>query len=290
LGYQLWASPETGYRRTGTRLSELRALLGEGIVTRTICEPLYCCRRSEPAEEIQKLLKRRGFDVAGVRESPATVIEGYVVTDQLTGGSIADHILGIGPGNLISESTALSDLLGALRQKEFSFVLTGSDVAGIVTRADLNKPPLRLYLFGVVSLLEMHMQYWIERDYANESWKDSLSAGRLKKAADTHRSRKKRKEDIRLIDCLQFCDKRVLLIRKKELREMLDLGTEHEAATMFERAEELRNDLAHSQHDLVGGSSWVDQIQLLSKMEAVIHTSDEVIAHEGLKVKNGEAD
>lgn len=247
-------------------------------MTRTICEPLFCCHRSDPALEIKKLLEKRGFDVAGVRESSATSIEGYVVCASLVAGCVADHILGIGPGNLISESTALSDLLRALKERAFSFVLTGSDVSGIVTLADLNKPPLRLYLFGVVSLLEMHMQYWIERAYANDSWKQSLTARRIKKAEDTHRDRKRRKEDIRLIDCLQFCDKRVLLIQKENLRKELGLGTLEEAEAMFKRAEVLRNDLAHSQHDLVEGSSWAEQIELLTKMEAVIHTSDERIA------------
>lgn len=42
---------------------------------------------------------------------------------------------------------------------------------GIVTFADLNKPPVRVYLFGLVSLLEVHLRFWIRTAYSDGSWK-----------------------------------------------------------------------------------------------------------------------
>lgn len=49
MGYELWTSPITGYRRKGTRFSELRAVIGAGVQARSIFEPLQCCPRSVTA-------------------------------------------------------------------------------------------------------------------------------------------------------------------------------------------------------------------------------------------------
>jgi hypothetical protein len=42
---------------------------------------------------------------------------------------------------LIADSTSLSGVLGTLKKRQFTFVMVGSEISGIVTRADLNKPP-----------------------------------------------------------------------------------------------------------------------------------------------------
>ena len=66
MGYELWTSPITGYRRRGTRLAELRALLASGITAHAILEPLRWCPADAPSADIQSALRQKGFDVAGV--------------------------------------------------------------------------------------------------------------------------------------------------------------------------------------------------------------------------------
>lgn len=91
MGYQLWTSPITGYRRKGTRLSELRAVLGAGITARTILEPLQSCLSNAPATEVALILRERGFDVVGVQDTEKGPVTGFVAADALRGGSIKDH-------------------------------------------------------------------------------------------------------------------------------------------------------------------------------------------------------
>src|SRR5690606_29044313 len=131
--------------------------------------------------------------------------------------------------------------------------LVGSEASGIITRADLNKPPVRVYLFGLISLLEMHMAHWIRVEYGNESWRDRLTAARLESAVMLQEERKKRNEEIDLVECLQFCDKRDLVIAHDDLRRRLGLGAKSEGRRLLKRAERLRDLLAHSQRDLVQG-------------------------------------
>jgi hypothetical protein len=63
MGYELWTSPITGYRRHGTRLQDLNASLGHKILASAIAEPLKSCPAWALASEIAPLLRRPpGFE------------------------------------------------------------------------------------------------------------------------------------------------------------------------------------------------------------------------------------
>lgn len=174
MGHELWTSPITGYRRKGTRLSELRSVLGAKIDARAIFEPIQCCPSGAPATEMRELLGQRGFDVAGVMHDPTGPVIGFVIAKELSEGTVENHKKTLGVEHLISDATPIADLLGVLQAKERAFVLVGPEVKGIVTLADLNKPPIRVYLFGLVSLLEMHVRFWIRNAHSDGSWKERL--------------------------------------------------------------------------------------------------------------------
>jgi integrase len=132
----------------------------------------------------------RGFDVAGVQTVRNGPVIGFVAREALRGGNVKEHTTPMKADHLISDATPLYDLLAILREKEHVFVRIGSAIKGIVTRADLNKPPVRVYLFGLVSLLEMHLQFWVRRAYGEESWKEKLKKDRLDAAEELQAERR----------------------------------------------------------------------------------------------------
>ena len=172
----------------------------------------------------------------------------------------------------------------ALQTKQGVFVLVATDVKGIVTRADLNKPPVRVYLFGLVSLLEMHLGFWVRRTYDGDSWKERLGKKRLDAANALQAERQARNEEITLFDCLQFCDKRDLFLAGRDLRAKLDLGGKKHVDSLLKKAEDLRNRLAHSQQDLVQGTSWQSLIEVVEGLEALVHRSDDAVEQEAKSV------
>jgi hypothetical protein len=195
----------------------------------------------------------------------------------LESGLVSDRARPIPTDNLLSDATPLPQVLEILKGRAYAFVLVGSKVAGIVTRADLNKPPVRVYLFGLVSLLEMHLSFWIRNEYRDDSWQDHLSKKRLAKAKRVQQLRRKSNQNPFLIQCLQFCDKRDLVVRLKTVREHLSLGSEEQAVAFLKRVEDIRNGLAHSQYDLAEGLSWEETIGIAEKMDEVIRISDDYV-------------
>jgi hypothetical protein len=229
---------------------------------------------------MESILNERGFDVAGVQTVQNGPVIGFVVRETLRGGSVKEHTSPMTAEHLISDATPLGDLLTVLHAKERVFVLVGPGVTGIVTRADLNKPPVRVYLFGLMSLFEMHLRFWVRRSYGENSWKKKLKKDRLEAANKLQAERRRRNEEITLLDCLQFCDKRELLLANSNLRAKLGLDSKRQAESLLKKAEDLRNRLSHSQQDLVRGSSWQVLIELIEKIKALVHRSDDAVEQE----------
>jgi hypothetical protein len=165
---------------------------------------------------------------------------------------VEKYIKPFSAAHLISDATDIGGLIKILNARSRTFVLVGSEVRGIVTLADLNKPPIRLYLFGLVSLFEMHLRFWIRKAYPDTSWQEFLKAKRVEKANDLQSRRRKRNQQIDVLDCLQLCDKQELFKKNQELVKMLEVvGGKKELDRFFTAVEDLRNRLAHSQQDLV---------------------------------------
>lgn len=277
MANQLWLSPATGYRGKGTRLAELKSVIEAGVTARAAMEPLLSCAASASAVDMYPILRRHGFDVAGVQENEVGPVLGYVEVRSLDRGIVKDHLLPFAPGDLIAESTPLREALPLLGMRPQVFVLVGEHVAGILTPADLGKPPFRIYLFGLISLLEMHLTFWVKQTYQDGTWQERLSTGRLDAAQKMHERWKAQRRELDVIDCLQLCDKADLVVNHSEVANQLGLGPKTKARERLHRAEQLRNLLAHSQHDIVPGASWSELSELVAWIESVVHRSDECI-------------
>jgi len=269
----LWVSKRTGRRRTGTSVSELRNLFETGITARAIEEPIQCCLSTNPATVVSEKMRQLGFDVVGFKDSEGGPVIGYLNGCDLGEGECREYFQPFHISDLISDSTPLANVLPILRNKQRVFLLSGNSVTGIITRADLQKPPVRILLFGLVSLLEIHLSYLVRKCYTEDSWKKKLSRARILGAKELLKQRKARNENMDLIDCLQFCDKRELVAGHSELREVLDLESKNKARELLEEIEKLRDKLAHSQ-DIVEGTTWEDIIDLGGNLERLIERSE----------------
>jgi hypothetical protein len=117
MGYQLWTSPVTGYRRTGTRLRELRHLFEDGIIAQAILEPLQSSPSNANATDIAQILHARDYDVVGVKEEANGEVIGFVFRDALKTGTVRSHLQIMTSEHLISDATPLANLLSILSGK-----------------------------------------------------------------------------------------------------------------------------------------------------------------------------
>jgi hypothetical protein len=275
MAYQLWVSRD-GYRRKGTRASELRKLFDDGITADSIQEPLRACCYNDDAAKVAEELRRLDFDVAGAKKTEDCKIDGFVLRQDLGTSLCSSYVKPIALMDLIAESTPLVKVLNVLRDKPYIFVLTNDEVSGIVTRADLQKPPVRILLFGLISLFEMHLSYLIRKYYPYDLWRDKLTQGRIDKAEALLEQRKNRNEEIDLFSCLQFADKKSLVIVSENIIDILGLSDNKTAENTLDKIEKIRDKLAHSQ-DLETGTSWEEIIDVSVVVEDMLNRSDQFL-------------
>jgi len=250
---------------------DLRALYNN-ISVKHVLEPLQSCRADDESTVIRKRMEELDFDVMGVEENGQ--VYGYVERSTLAGGPCAKYGRTFHPSELITESTSLADVFSVLYDNPRIFVLKGTRVMGIVTRGDLQKSPVRMWIFGLVTLIEMNLLFIVRARYPNDSWKNHISEARLRKANDLFDGRKKKNEAIDLADCLQFCDKADLVLEVPDIKQKIEYGLKTSPQTILDSAEDLRDILAHAQ-DLVVGSTWTDRIDLMREIEELLNALEQ---------------
>jgi hypothetical protein len=261
-----------------TEASDLQRLFDDSLLVRHLSSELAYVDEDKPAEEERAIMEKEHFDVKGLRQKG--IVWGYVRQVDLKGGKCGDHVKSFAPYQIVASTTPIIDLLPLMNECEQVFVLERTKVNGIVTRADLQKWPVRLLLFGLVSLLEAYMLHSVRKCYPGESFKDALKSKRVTYAENMLAERRKGNVDIDLADCLQMCDKRDLLLKTKVFSDAPCSDNAKNCYDCLKKIEKLRDHLAHAQ-DLTSAHSWQDIIKLAGNLETCLDHFEEADTESG---------
>ncbi|GHI00328.1 hypothetical protein [Neobacillus kokaensis] len=252
---------------------KLRSLFEQNIHVGSIAEPLATCNVLDDALQVKNKMIDYDYDVIGMEESG--VVIGYLMRDEIKEGICKDYYRYFSPTELVADSTALITTLLIFKEIDRIFVLEGNRVTKVVTLADLQKPPIRMLLFGLISLLEMHLVRLINYYLPNDTWKKYLQTNRIEAAEKLFMGRKARNEAIELSDCLQICDKRDIVIHDETLRNHLHIESKSKGKDFFKKLEGLRNNLAHSQ-DLNTQNSWNEIFTIIEQTEEILEICEQI--------------
>ncbi len=224
----------------------LRRVFLDGFNALDVAEPLTSFDADRPAAEVRRFLEARGFDLVGVRRDG--LVRGYAFRAALQRGALGDHLQPFGPDDLVRDDASLQEVIGSLGINERCFVTVLGEVSAIVTLQDLEKPPVRMYLFGMLTVLEMLMVRAVEAAFPGEAWQAHLAEGRVQKARDLQAERARRGVPARLLDCLQFSDKGHLALAVPAVQGSAIGQLSGKAQKQaIKELELLRNHLAHGQ-------------------------------------------
>lgn len=277
MGYQLWYSKNTGVKRNGTGFIDLKKMFTDTLTAKFISEELQCCKDSDDALHAKEKLESLEFDSAGVIDENGRKI-GYVITKELAEGNIKKFIHEFNFSLIISDSTPLSEMINVFKDNDFVYVNYIDQVYGIVTKADLNKPPVRVYLFGVISLFEMHLTYWVAELFKENSWESVITNKRTESAKKIFESRKEdnMNQNITVIECLQLCDKRDILSTNTDFLKLIDLN-DRDFISFMRDVESIRNNIAHSQSSIIDSIEFSVMNRVVAYCEEFLLRSDKAV-------------
>lgn len=252
----------------------LKEIFEKTITVNFIAEPLRSFDVSSEASEIKSFIAQQDYDVIGIREKGLMI--GYVLREELSDDAVIASICHpFNPTELVNDTANLVEVFKILRTKTQVYVSYLNQVCGIVTKGDLQKAPVRMWLFGLVSLLEMQLLRVIRGCYPNELWREKnyLTDNRIKKAEEVFNKRKADNEEIDLADCLQFCDKREILKSSGKIKTLP--GMQSPVKDLLKKVEKLRDKLAHGQN-IISGSSWSDLAETIEQTESLLKVMEKV--------------
>jgi hypothetical protein len=168
----------------------VRRIFTESFTVKDVAEPLASFDASAPAQEVRAFMERQSVEVIGVRQEGR--IAGFVERASLDDRTCGQCQRPLDDAACLDANAPLLNVLTQLGKTPFLFVTAFGTVAGIVTRADMQKPPVRMWLFGIVTLIEMRFGELIERHCPGDSWRQYLSEARLQKAQTLLEERRRR--------------------------------------------------------------------------------------------------
>ena len=80
-----------------------------------------------------------------------------------------------------------------------------------MSRADIQKPIVRMWLFGVITLIEIDIVDLIQSQFSEKDWQKLVSPQRLEKAIQLLTERQRRNQSCDLLNYLQLSDKAHIL-------------------------------------------------------------------------------
>lgn len=232
--------------------SRLKRLFLAGFTALDIAEPLVSFDAGTEAEFVRAFMLARDFDLVGIRQDG--VVTGYARRDDLSHGVCGDHRREFSAtDDLVPDTAPLTGVVRSLAINTQCFVVILGRVGAIVTLSDLEKPPMRMFLFGTITLGELLMTRVIRLRHGDGSWQQYLSAPRVAKAEELQQERRRRGQDVDLVDCLQYGDKGTILSHDDDFCAVLGFASRREARRAVKEMETLRNNLAHAQPIVAAG-------------------------------------
>ena len=171
----------------------LRSLV-EGITVDSLAVfDLETCKEDEPVKQVLRRMNQ--MDIDQVPVDPGRTY--YVVRQDLEQmdrwSAICEAPLRfLTPPELVAAGTSLAEVYPLFQERTFLFVLQGTRVEGIVTPGDFQRAPFRMYLFGLLGLLEMGVVHLVLDVYGDEDWQMLPEAQKAREEAERWYKRAKR--------------------------------------------------------------------------------------------------
>lgn len=256
-------------RRSHSYRSSVRRFFHRGFSVEDIAQALISYDAARSAPEVKARMVLGALRVAGLRFDGYVV--GYVFRDELGDGRCLDHLRPIEDARLLDHEAPLHEGVVGVAEHEFVFVRTLGEVGGIITRSDLGKPPVRMWIFGLLTVMESAFARHIRRRFPDDGWRSHLSTSRQRRAEHLQAERRRRKESPDVVACLQFSDKAQILFKNPGAREELGIRSWTAGKQLIKDLEGLRNSLAHSQ-DIV--DHWSTIATLAAHVDVVLDLYD----------------
>lgn len=211
--------------------------------------------KSVPYDEAVAICHKNNFDLHLVVESESSEKKVY---DRNLG-----KVRAVVENEIITESTSLLEVIRILSKNPHLFIKEGHSITSIVTSSDLDSIPVRIWLFGMISLFEILLRQEITINQIE--WKECITKNRLDQAKGLYFKKRERNEEIDLLSCTQIVDLADIICKSWNyyLTPGFDFN-KNEFKSKLVRLNKLRDEIAHSQKFT---SDWKEILEMMDLID-----------------------
>ena len=244
---------------------KLQRVFGEMFCARDIAESLPSYEWDLTERALLYHINSNLMSVIGLRKDG--FVNGYVLLDE-TNSKPACLKRRFMDAQLVDIDTPLLSVIAVLVHHQFCFVTSMGRVAGVISRNDIQKPVVRMWLFGMITLMEQYIAEQIKLTWPGGDWVKLATPARLAKAKELKEERERRGQQCELLDCMQLSDKALILLDDPTHLERFGYSSRREAKMAIKEIESLRNNLAHGQ-DIVS-YDWPQIIRMTTRVNETL--------------------
>ncbi len=226
-----------------------------------VASPLICWDpKSESKKEALRKMVHNRIDLLPVKKN-GEIFE--CITKE-------EHIDNIKINQILSDSTPLIQLLNIFSEniEKIFFIVKENRIYGIVTKADLQKGPFCLLIFGIITNFEIMCYDLIKQNY-NSNWEEKLGEERIREINRLYQIKIKVDEDIDKLYCTTLRDKLKLILKISDFNlilQELDFS-KNKIDKLLNRLNRLRNNLAHARAINSEFKKWNDVIKTIQEID-----------------------
>ena len=200
-----------------------------------------------PPSDAATWLSENGYDAAPVYADNDPI--GFIHTDDVTtdddGATLDDHLTPLTIDYMISGDTPFTAVLSALIENPVYFLGGPNHVTGILTRANLNTAPARIYLFDRITYLEEHLRELILDK--KPDWKNTpITVNELDDIEDLYEEAQAANVELDEIHYASFSALETIVTSVEACWQTCGFSTKGGADSRLHEVTELRNDVAHA--------------------------------------------
>jgi hypothetical protein len=227
-------------------------------------------------------LAEHGYDAAPVYNDDDPV--GFIYKDDVStednGDTLDASLTPFTIDHIISGDAEFTAVLSALIEAPVYFLGGHNQVRAILTRADLNTAPARIYLFDRITYLEEHLRELILDRAPN--WKNTpIDPDEIDAIEERHADAQAANVALDEIHYAKFSTLETIVTSVEDCWQICEFSSKGSASTDLHKITELRNDVAHANLlvENTDSDEFLSSGRTTENLHYILETIEQTLAH-----------
>ena len=201
---------------------------------------------NESVDGAIRYLRDNNYDIGIVKLDDKNY--GYVLLERLKESNSEDirgFVQKISDSEIVQADTPVPDILNKFEQNKYLFVYKDRELVGIITYADLNRPPIYAFCYLLISEFEKLLRRVVEETYSSDEWLKHLSDPHKADIGKRYILAKARGVENTLLECTTLPDLKEILLKADKWR-ILGFQRKQEYNSQMKKIIDFRNDVMHN--------------------------------------------